>query len=264
MSIIRTQPRVVMTKAVILSCKNVVSVTGLINKLYGASVATSSSSEVFEPLAAVRVRAKTLAPIGNSVEAFKTHTLAQIAAAPFLIDAAAVATVEKRLAEFQRARTIQEARVVPLVATIEASHQTLFAETLTAACGEAARQIGFSQITFSKSNDGTRRIIATDAKGRSLVSEVSHGQQPTLTTEVVNAPDGACANIMQDFEAALEAGGVRGAARRRSTNGAVQLKVALDLVLRQPVKESLAAQQHRLRAAQRTARLNQRRQRERH
>lgn len=257
MSIIRTQPRVVLTNSLVSACNNAVSVSQLVHKFSSVTLANATLSEPFQPLASLRPRLFNSSSAVNSVEAFKAQTLARLASVPFLVDVASAPKIERKLTAFQQAKTLAEARAIQLVTTIETGHQNLFLETLAEACAKAVSAIGFSQITSSLSARGVRRIIATDAQGRSLVSEITDAEQPSLATEVINVADGSCEKIIKAFEAALDHQGVRGTASRRFTNGAIQLEAAREFVKRKPLKESLAAQ---ARAAQRTRRLNRQRQ----
>ncbi|AFZ11535.1 hypothetical protein Cri9333_0589 [Crinalium epipsammum PCC 9333] len=120
-----------------------------------------------------------------------------------------------------------------LLQAVEASHHQVFLETLKVACTNAAVQIGFTSVQTMASLVGTVRLVATDAQGRSLVTEINGdiNSQPSIATEVVGVSDGSCNAILDEFDRALEAAGVRAAVpTRKFTGGVCELAAAREFV----------------------------------
>lgn len=164
-------------------------------------------------------------------ESIRVAVLASIANTPFYVaDAAALQQQSQRLqaavtkAELHRA----EQR---LLETLAASHRQVFGDTLALACQRAAVRMGFDQIEVVRLPKEIR-VIAADAMGRCLVSEIQAGVQsePAIATEVVGVLDGSCQKLLDDFDRSLEGEGVRSAPpSRKFTGGVCELVVAREI-----------------------------------
>jgi len=80
---------------------------------------------------------------------------------------------------------------------------------------------------------GERRIVATDNTGRGIVTEIrpDRNGQILLESEVIGVKDNSCQSLMEEFDRALEAGGVQSrASDRRATGGVLQLASAREFL----------------------------------
>jgi hypothetical protein len=197
----------------------------------------------------------------SEVEAFKAKTLAKLAAAPYKLNVEFAPVIQQKLVEFQHAKTLADARAVQLDQAIESGHQQFFIATLTTAVAQAARNIGFTGVESSLGPTGVQRIVATDSSGRSLVSEITNTDEPSLSTEVVGVTDNSCDKLLRDFEVALEEQGVRGPSERKFNGGVPQLDAAIEVFNRKlkPAGSAPVTLQRSHHAEQRAQRLNQRR-----
>jgi hypothetical protein len=109
------------------------------------------------------------------------------------------------------------------------------------------------------------RVIATNDHNQSLVTEISSDREgyPAMETEVIGVVDGTCHNILDAFDVALEAEGVRAQKPKRSSTGGIcQLASAKKFVqgkmqrAQLPARTGQAGQQ----ATRRARRLNDNRQ----
>ena len=173
------------------------------------------------------------APPANltSTEKIQVSTLLAVAHAPCLVEQPEVVT--RYVTALVSAASLDEATVAQrqLIETLEAGHQRVFLRSISDACAKAAQSIGFPTIETKALTSGELRVIATDALGRSLVSEihVDRRREVHLETEVVGG-EGCCQQLLDRFDAAVEAEGVRSGPRgRRSTGGVCQLEGARDV-----------------------------------
>lgn len=126
------------------------------------------------------------------------------------------------LNEVKRAR-------LDLQSVLEREHHTLFIHGLTAACEGAARRVGFDSIQTLPGLGDVVRIIAVDPAGRTLVTEIhtDPSAEPGIETEVIHVTDGSCNHILDEFDQALEAEGVRsGPPDRKFTGGICETAAA--------------------------------------
>lgn len=154
------------------------------------------------------------------------------------------------------AREAQQA----LYRVVEEHHEALFVKGLTLACEKASVKAGFAHVETKGTSDGKAvRIIATDGKGRSIVSEVSgrndHNKQ--IVSELIGVRDGSCKIIMNRFDLALQEEGVVSLPpERKFTGGVCDTNAALEFIrtaaenLRPggPVRKSEEARHRRLRS----------------
>ncbi len=168
-------------------------------------------------------------------EAMRVSTLISLASAPYVIENPAV--LEQPLTAMLSAKTLEETRQAgqALLDTVRMNHRGLFTRALTQACTNAARKIGFSTIETGRGPLDSMRVIATDAEGRSVITEIRPGKNgdPGLAAEVVGVQDGSCHQILNAFENALAEQGVRYTPpRRKSTGGVCELEAAKEFVRR--------------------------------
>lgn len=137
-----------------------------------------------------------------------------------------------RLAE---ATTHREAVVAhrELLRAVEAGHQRVLVGHLALACASAAASAGFPVATDPVARGGVVRLVCTDASGLALVTEI-YTDAPggvSMATEVVGTRGSRCQDVLDRFDAALEASGVRaGPPRRRRTGGVCLLDGAREHV----------------------------------
>ncbi|HEX6748071.1 MAG TPA: hypothetical protein VF092_12325 [Longimicrobium sp.] len=120
-----------------------------------------------------------------------------------------------------------------LLQAVRVEHGTLFTRCVVSACARAADTLGFSAVDTRVTADGTVRIVAEHPAGHALVSELRTSAEgdAALETEVIGVYDGSCGDILDRFDAALEAAGVRSSAPARTcTGGVCQLAAARDFV----------------------------------
>jgi hypothetical protein len=105
--------------------------------------------------------------------------------------------------------------------TRDAAVQTV--DAIATACRTASAITGFTTIAVHRSSATDVRVVAIDGAGRALVSQVGVDalHRPHLTTEILGVRDGTCHEILDRFDAAMDAGGIRSVARRRSFTGGV-------------------------------------------
>ncbi len=149
------------------------------------------------------------------------------------------------------------------IRTIETSHNVVVVRALVMACRDACLKIGFDRLDLRSGEQGIARVIATNAAGKTLVTEVTAGPRPKIETEVVGVSDGSCRSILDSFDAALEAEGVRsGPPSRKYTGGVCELAAARRFVREklQPAVPARAARQREENGEQtrRRRQLNQR------
>jgi hypothetical protein len=167
----------------------------------------------------------------SSVEERKAAAVASLAARPYLVEPTRVRPAIEALRAAQTIATVERAHE-RLTELVEASHTQVFTQGLTAACERAAIAVGFDEVQVIASARGPR-VVAKDAKGRALVTEIqsSADRMPSLETEVLGSRGRACEEILTAFDEALAAQGVQGGAReRRSTGGVAMLAAARDLL----------------------------------
>jgi len=166
------------------------------------------------------------------VEAAKLEALMTLQVAPY---ACAPAILHAPLRALAEAKTTAQAQTASghLIAIAENSHRQVLAHALVTASRNASLQAGFSKVDAAPGIDGSIRVIATDAAGRALVTEIRVDQHndPCLVTEVVGVNDGSCVSIMDRFDRALEQQGVRTeTAERKPTGGVCQLATAREVL----------------------------------
>lgn len=197
-----------------------------------ASAPTPRSFGVVESPAALRDQFSTeerqaaaalLANHHTPADALKMATLHALERIPFRAHALNLDAPVAALARAQDVAEVERARSW-LLQAMERDHLGVFVQHLSEAAAAASREAGFETVEVRHGADGTSaRIIATDAAGRSLVSEIAPDTtgEVNLATEAVGIMDGSCHTALDDFDAALEHLGVRSGRPARTTTGGV-------------------------------------------
>lgn len=161
---------------------------------------------------------------GQELDSLKIQAFKQLADQPLLT--ANRMELEQSLMKLDRAKTLTEfiSTHKNVLTKLEDGHQRIFSSALLEAGKRAAIKIGFGKIEALRSPVSTTiRFAATDALGRSLVTEICapKDRDVRIETEVVGVKDGSCHSILDDFDKALEAEGVRSQPAKRKVTGGV-------------------------------------------
>lgn len=271
MSEVRTRPKVQSVSSAVLSAAAAGAVVAASRVLASAVPSLISLRQELphqtpasiQPAATLRRQLAIVpaAPNLPPVEAAKVAALLRAAARPYLIQNPAA--LEPSLAGLKQARTLDQVRHAErlVTAALECEHQVVFISAVTQACQNACRQIGFGTVETTTAAGGVVRVIATDPAGRTLVTEIEGPAEgePRMATEVVGISDGSCHVILDAFDRALEAQGVRsGPPRRKYTGGVCQLATAREFVRRKVQKGSVAAGRDTVGSAEEAVRRAQR------
>lgn len=195
-------------------------------------------------------------------ERTKLLTLATLAGSPYhLQNPEALHAPMLALQNAGTLRDAQRAGAVLLQAAGE-EHTALLRESLRLACAGASMKVGFTKVEAMSAAGGLMRVVATDEAGRSLVSEIrcDRDREPSVETEVVGVFDRSCERLLDAFDEALEAEGVRasGPPQRKYTGGVVELDASREFVrrkVRRPAAQTASAGPD---AGKRTDRVRQR------
>jgi hypothetical protein len=168
----------------------------------------------------------------STTEKIQVSTLLAVSQTPCLVEQPH--KIALQMETLVKATSFDQARAAQgqLMETLETEHQRVFLRSISDACAKAAQRIGFTGTELKASHPGELRVISTDPAGRSLVSEIRIDQRRDvhLETEVVGG-EGCCEQILDEFDIALEAEGVRSEPQgRRSTGGVCQLDASRALV----------------------------------
>jgi hypothetical protein len=258
MSEVSSRPRVrsVASRAVDADTLGAVAIGTLVatalRQLVGEVLASPPSVERVDRLVAgpeaaarlteLRCEATTrIAPGASLASAEKAAALLAISQAPLVVRPASVAAHLERLVQASTAKAVQQAEAA-LVRTIKSENSQAVGGALAAACREASIDAGFVHVETTTGVRGELRIVATDPVGRALVTEIQPGDDrraPSIETEVVGVTDGHCHSLLDRFDAAMEAEGVRtdGPPERKWTGGVSEMSLARDFI-RQKVAPS--------------------------
>jgi len=179
--------------------------------------------------------------VEDPVARAKARALAVLAQVPLVVRPAAV---EVEVAALVAARDVPAVRRAEeaVLRVAQTAHLRVLGEVLAIACGEASIEAGYPTVQIeeiARDAGPLCRVVATDAAGRALVTEIDPGdaRRPArIETEVVGVTDGRCLEVLDRFDRALEARGVEGdeAPERRWTGGVGALSLARAFV-RRPV-----------------------------
>lgn len=194
----------------------------------------------------IRTETKQIKPAvvpGKSIETIKGQVLSQIASQPFMTTD--TIRLENKVSALAQAKTLAEleSAKIDLISALEVGHQQIFTDTLIGACQKAAFKVGFAKIEPLPSPlSSVVRFSATDALGRTLVTEVSapKDRDVRVETEVVGVSDGSCITILDDFDNALEAEGVRSQPPKRKYTGGICETAAVRDFLEKKIKPTTA------------------------
>lgn len=169
-----------------------------------------------------------------TVAAIREGTLAALAAAPLVVEPAAV---QQPLTALARSATPAEARVAAsaLTAAVQRSHLQVQRTALAEAAGQAAAEVGFPQITVERAGEQVR-VIAADAFGRAIITEIrtTTDMSTEMHAEVVGVGEPACETTLAAFEAALARRGIETeVVSRRPTRGVPTSEAARAFIGRQ-------------------------------
>lgn len=179
----------------------------------------------------------------NNLETLKTEAFRQLAAQPFLV--ANQTELKTSLKAIDQAKSLVELKTAhqTAVATVESGHQQIFMTALIEAGKNATLKTGFQKLESLPSPlPSVARFAATDALGRTLITEITApvGGDARVETEVVGVSDGSCNRILDDFDNALEAEGVRSQpAERKFTGGVCELAAVRDFLTRKVAPKSV-------------------------
>lgn len=194
-----------------------------------------ASPEAAARLADMRVDAATrVAPGAGRILTEKTAAFLAISQAPLVVRPAGVTAYIERLVEASTIEAVQQAEF-DLVHAVKSEHSHVVSEALATSCRQASIAAGFVDVETTVGARGDRRVVATDASGRALITEIHRGDDthaPSVETEVVGFTDGRCHAILDRFDAAMEAQGVcmEGSPERKWTGGVCELSMARDFI----------------------------------
>jgi hypothetical protein len=164
--------------------------------------------------------------------ALRISTLELLTRIPFA--AANPTTLKERLMALSMASTAREAvsaRTL-LMKEIAVQHNSVLTNTLTVACANAFKKIGFDSVRVLQTTGAKARLVATNSGGKTLVTEISPDDQfdISISTEVVSGCDSTTPQTLDAFDKALEEEGVRaGSPIRKHTGGVCELDTAREV-----------------------------------
>lgn len=177
----------------------------------------------------------------ENLNSLKSAAFTQIASQPILVNDAK--DFGSNIQALDNAKSVSEFKSAhqKLIAKLENGHQKVFSNALLDAGKRAALKIGFKKIESLPSlSQSTIRFAATDTQGRTIVTEINAPKEHDvrIETEVVGISDGSCNDILDDFDKALEAEGVRSQSpTRKYTGGVCELAAVKDFLKKKPQKE---------------------------
>lgn len=178
----------------------------------------------------------------SNLENLKSETFKQLATAPFLVSNQA--EIETNILKLDYAKTLTEFKTLhqEIVHKLETGHQQIFTTALLEASQRAALKIGFQKLeTLPSPLTSTVRFAATNSLGKTIITEINApiGRDTRIETEVVGVSDGSCNAILDVFDKALEAEGIRSQpAKRKFTGGVCELSAVRDFLKQKAVPKS--------------------------
>ncbi|MCU1264375.1 MAG: hypothetical protein JWM21_693 [Acidobacteria bacterium] len=149
---------------------------------------------------------------------------------------------------------------------IAVQHNSVLTNTLTVACANAFKKIGFDSVQVLPTINAKARLVASNPSGKTLVAEIAPDEQfdLSISTEIVSGCDSTTPAILDAFDKALEEEGVRAAkAVRKETGGVCELDTARDVLSfvrrKASPQDSVAGPQSSDAALRRSQRLNDKR-----
>ncbi len=179
----------------------------------------------------------------DQIEAEKVATLIALSKSQFIADGSATGSLQSSLAAFSKANDVASVKRLKteVMQSLENGHQVVLEKSISIACAEATLQAGFGSVRTERTSSGVIRVIGADTAGRSLVTEIVNdtARELSITTETLGISDGTCDTIMDVFDRALEAQGVKTAVPvRKRKGGVLDLGLATDFVRSKVMKPS--------------------------
>lgn len=135
------------------------------------------------------------------------------------------ALVEQSLGDLLNANTIDQAKekLSSTFDEIKAQHLRIFTNTLSSNIQKASSNIGFTLVETKAVNADLIRVVATNAQGHNLISEIHVDQKKNIDiiSELVNITDGSCVKIMDDFNKEMETFGIVSERKERKPTGGI-------------------------------------------
>lgn len=197
----------------------------------------NNNPKALKSVAALRAESaplKSSGIISTDLETLKARAFKQLASAPLLV--ANRAEFAAGVQKLNQAKTLNQFKTAQcaVFAKLESGHQQIFSGALLDAGKRAALNIGFKQLEALPSPLSSMvRFAATDARGRTIITEINAPAvgDVRIETEVVGVSDGSCNDILDAFDKALEAEGVRSQpASRKFTGGVCELSAVRDFL----------------------------------
>ncbi len=144
------------------------------------------------------------------------------------------ALVTKSIGELLNAKTIHQAKekLSSTFDEIKTQHLRIFTNTLSSTIQKASSNIGFTMVKTNTVNPELIRVVATNAQGHNLISEIHVDQKKNvdIVSELVDITDGSCVKIMDDFNKEMETFGIVSERKeRKPTGGIAQMPFAKKL-----------------------------------
>lgn len=170
----------------------------------------------------------------SPTETIKVSTLLALNNSDCVVDNSE--SLKNKIVDLQAANSEAAARKAQhyLYQELEQNHQRLFIKSLVVACKEASIKAGFTGIETKQSTSGSSvRVIASDAQGRALVTEIAtqNSRDTQMVSELIGVRDGSCKHIMNLFDQALQEQGVQSLPpERKFTGGVCETNVAIEFL----------------------------------
>ena len=133
--------------------------------------------------------------------------------------------VEKSIQNLMSASTVQQAKdnLTTMFSTLKEQHTKVFTNTLSVAIQTASATIGFVNIKSETVSSQLTRIVATNAKGVNLISEIHTDEKKKIdiVSELEGVTDGSCEQTMNAFNKALENMGIAAERKDRKPTGGI-------------------------------------------
>jgi len=140
----------------------------------------------------------------------------------------------------QQATTLNQVNTAQayLQNVLEQQNQQVLVERLVVCTQNASIRAGFEQIKVN-SSQGKTRIIASNFKGEALVTEISGNDNITIATETIGITGGSCKSILEIFNQALAAEGVKkGDPDEKWTGGVCELAASREFIRSRPTRKT--------------------------
>jgi hypothetical protein len=175
----------------------------------------------------------------TQTEKIKLSTVAQLSVSNRLVEV--TPDYQKLMDSLANAQTSASAQQAArdLVMESDRAHENLFNTALLSRVEQALVSAGFADVSKQQGTGKEPiRVVGTDEKGRSIVTEISkHEGETNMQYEVVGVTDNSCKKLMDTFDEALDRAGLRSdTPRRKFTGGISVLPAAKELAVRKMKK----------------------------